>query len=348
MPDSLPRSVVPKSPKISGFTLVELLVVIAIIGILVALLLPAVQSARGAARRMQCSNNLKQISLALHGYQTLHERFPMGFIVDSSATEAWAWTSFVLPQLEQQNLYDKLLVDDRRLHEMILANDPVELALLQTKLDVFRCPSDTVDDLLPSGLSGGAGKIGRTFQGQGSPDGWPTSTSYEAWKPASSNYVGNAGLLDVGGGEKNNGMFYGNSKVRMIDIDDGASNTFLVGERNARCAAGTWIGVRNPPGEGMYGTYFIRGRVSIKLNDPRDAQHDTCTEGFSSEHPGGALFAFADGSIHFISDTIDFNNAGISAADLRKPNPTYDKTQLGIYQRLGARDDEQPIPADAW
>src|SRR4051794_21681889 len=91
-----------------GFTLVELLVVIAIIGILVALLLPAIQAAREAARRSQCQNHLKQLGLACLNYESAKKRLPQGFISQPSGVEAWAWSTFILPYIEEQALYDRL------------------------------------------------------------------------------------------------------------------------------------------------------------------------------------------------------------------------------------------------
>ena len=333
-------------PTKRGFTLVELLVVIAIIGILIALLLPAVQAAREAGRRASCINNLKNLALGLVNYHDTHQALPPGFIHDSNATESWGWSTFVLPFIEQQPLYEKLNPKERRLTELLGSGTAQEQELVQTVLSIYRCPSDTSPDLLPTGLCGG-GKLGRTFVGVGSPTGWPAS-GYVGFAPATSNYPGNAGLWDVASRTENNGIFHGDSKVALGEIFDGTSNTFLLGERDRRCVAGCWVGARNPPGNGMYGSYHIRGRVSVKLNDPRDPAtstnngHDLCTEGFSSPHPDGGHFAFCDGSVHFIADDIDFSNAGLTDSQLRSPR-FFDKTQLGTYQRLGCRDDEQPV-----
>jgi len=330
-----------------GFTLVELLVVIAIIGILIALLLPAVQAAREAGRRASCINNLKQLALGLMNYHGPHNAFPPGFIHDANNTESWGWSVFVLPFIEQQPLYEKLKVKQRRLTELLAGGTAQEHALVQTVLSVYRCPSDTSPDLLPAGLCGG-GKPGRTFVGLGAPFGSP-SGDYVGFQPATANYVGNAGLWDVASRVMNNGVFHGDSQVALAEIFDDTSNTFLLGERDKRCVSGTWIGARNPPGNGMYGSYHVRGRVSIKLNDPRDPAtstnngHDLCTEGFSSPHPGGGHFAFCDGSVHFISENISFSNAGLSDSQLRNQNVYFDPAQLGTYQRLGIRDDEQTV-----
>jgi prepilin-type N-terminal cleavage/methylation domain-containing protein len=125
-----------------GFTLVELLVVIAIIGILVGLLLPAVQAAREAARRMQCSNNLKQLALSAHNYESSHRVFPTGYIRTSGGA-GWGWGALMLPFMEQTALSSQLQVTRANL-DTVLASPPSNMrALMQTPLPTFLCPSDT-------------------------------------------------------------------------------------------------------------------------------------------------------------------------------------------------------------
>src|SRR5205823_7988334 len=128
-----------------GFTLVELLVVIAIIGVLVALLLPAVQAAREAARRMKCQNNLKQFGLALHNYHDAYGRMPASYyrawptsVGTTFGTPGWGWGTMILPRLEQQALFDTLNVSTLQLNASPLTKLPA-----QTPLPMFRCPSDT-------------------------------------------------------------------------------------------------------------------------------------------------------------------------------------------------------------
>src|SRR4051795_12030630 len=144
-----------------GFTLVELLVVIAIIGILVALLLPAIQAAREAARRAKCQSNMKNLALALQNYHSAKQRFPIGFVSQPDSVEAWAWSTFTLPYLEEQSIFDRMRpsetylspVDGSRTGKRNLADlfaSGKDIEVLQTPLSVFRCPSDSTPDLIPA------------------------------------------------------------------------------------------------------------------------------------------------------------------------------------------------------
>jgi prepilin-type N-terminal cleavage/methylation domain-containing protein/prepilin-type processing-associated H-X9-DG protein len=321
-----------------AFTLVELLVVIAIIGVLVALLLPAVQAAREAARRTQCNNNLKQIGLALHNYHDTLQTLPSGWLMKATTEAEWGWTVFILPYAEQQPLYDRLRVNQRRLWDVVL--DTTDRTILQTKLKMYRCPSDITPALSPAGASGLA--CNRHFQCTG------CDINFEL---ATNNYMGNSGYFDPGGLAEHNlealrtGVFHANSRYNFKDITDGLSQTFAAGERDFRCRAGVWAGSRNPPGPDMWGSYFIRARVSVKLNDPRQPPSQcsttSCTEGFGSLHPNGALFLFCDGSVHFINNNIHYDENG---ADPQSNTGTpIDYLQLGAYQRLGMRNDGQNV-----
>jgi prepilin-type N-terminal cleavage/methylation domain-containing protein/prepilin-type processing-associated H-X9-DG protein len=309
-----------------GFTLVELLVVIAIIGILVALLLPAVQTAREAARRIQCVSNMKNIGLALHNHHSAKNVFPMGFVAQPKREEAWGWSTFILPYLEEATIYEQLGVDEQRLADYFIANRRTDVSTSQTPLPIFRCATDTTPDLLP-----GSGDGDRHFRGNNTPRGY---------EPPTSNYIGVKGIYDNRCKDedlescKNTGVFFGNSKISIRKITDGTSHTMMVGERDFRCKAGTWLGVRNPRGAGMFGSHMMIARVSIRFNFPLTGAHNTCTEGFSSSHTGGGNFTFADGSVRFVSNDIDFNNGRYTPDPRRYPNLDY-----GLYQRLGCRDD---------
>ncbi len=311
-----------------AFTLIELLVVIAIIGILVGLLLPAVQSARESGRRIACVNNMHQIGVALHLYENARKEFPVGWQPNEQSRQAeWGWPAEILPMLEQSTLYDSLKVSSTRLADAI--GDSARRPLLTTSIGLFRCPSD----ITPPTLSWGDNthpQYDRRFDCRNCPIGF---------EPATSNYVGNGGLNDPRPvlGSNGNGVFWAETPVRLVDITDGLTKTFAVGERHDRCRAATWIGVRNTPGPDMWGSYWVRARVSVKLNDPRPIRPtNTCTEGFSSAHPGGGNFLYCDGSVASLNNDISFSNDG---ATFNNNNPTYEASGLGVYQRLGIRDD---------
>ena len=328
-----------------GFTLVELLVVIAIIAMLVTLLLPAVQSARAAARRTQCSNNIRNLCLGVLNYETANGKLPPGWLGFTSNQAEWAWTTLTLPYIEEQGLFDALGVKERRLQDVLTSGDAALLQVAATPIAIYNCPADESYELL-------RGKDSARFQ---SPterhfvcSGCPPSAR---WLPAKSNYMGVCGLYDTHGGslnlQKNNGVLYGNSDVSLAKITDGTSKTLMIGERDRRCRQGAWIGVRNPPGPDLWGTYFVRGRVSIRLNDPREidvpagSQSRKCPEGFSSAHIGGAFFAFVDGHVQFLNDDISFANGGINEGQMHNRNnpPSFTAARLGVYQRLGIRND---------
>jgi len=342
----------------SGFTLVELLVVIAIIGVLVALLLPAVQAAREAARRSSCGNNLKQIGIGLHNYHDTILSFPPGWIdVPATNSEQWAWSSMMLPYIEQGPLHGRLGVTRWSL-ELAMTNDSANVyPATRTVLKVFICPSD-------AGHNSGLTHNNRSFDaGLGyTAAGFTTAATSIA---GLNNYMGVSGHRDVVNAAPNTGIFFGHcnpnatntcpnqmgAPVRIAEIFDGTSNTFMVGERETfRCRAGTWLGVRNTQGTNERGVSMVIGHSHPKLNHkvspapggiPWDEPRIGCAEGFSSLHPGGAQFLAADGSVKFISETIQhfwFPNTIVngSLADSQDP-------QNGIYQRLLTRDDNLVI-----
>ena len=302
--------------RFGGFTLIELLVVIAIIGILIALLLPAVQSAREAARRIHCNNNLRQLGLGVLNYNETYGSFPPGCIDGDHNEESWGWGALILAFVEQEPLYEQLRVTERRLTDLLRHHSDRKLA--QMPMATFRCITDETPKRLPPETRHffGDGNVGKIELG-------------------TSNYVACQGLHDQSGPFRNNGVFFNGSGIRLKDITDGASHTFMLGERDERCGSAVWAGCRNPPGPCHWGVYQNRGRVSEKLNSPREPQPrnngrlfccDCCSEGFSSAHPGGASFVFCDGSVHFIGDNIEYNERA-----------------LGMYQRLGIRNDGLPV-----
>ncbi|MEX0794029.1 MAG: DUF1559 domain-containing protein [Pirellulaceae bacterium] len=290
----------------SGFTLVELLVVIAIIGVLVALLLPAVQQAREAARRMSCSNNLKQIGLALHNYHDTHNAFPAGF-VDTNPDHAadseqgpegningLAWSAMVLPFMEQSALYDQIRTQTGGFGRHWNHGGTIDAATVG--LEAYSCPSDTMP-LLNSGRSG----FGKT------------------------NYKANAGTKAA---NDKLGVLWAASNTRIRDITDGTSNTMMVVESSAtadggnqlncggeRCEfkGGLWIGGRYygdaegwHPGINSHDVLSFGGGDTNNMLGRSTATwaHDWIN---NSTHPGGLMSVQCDGSVRFVQETIDMN-----------------------------------------
>jgi len=320
-----------------GFTLVELLVVIAIIGVMVGLLLPAVQAAREAARRMQCSNNLKQVGLALQNYHDTFKSFPSGYIVDTATAgtaEGWAWGALILPYIEQGALHEQLGVTQRALRAALTTGNTFK-PLFQTPVFTYICPTD-------SGFSPGYLAVNRPFNG-----GLGTvAGGLEPLHPPLSNYIGVSGHRDVVNDVANTGILFGNSRVRFADVVDGTSNTVAVGERETLNAkSGTWIGIRAPGGSSTAGVNVAIGHSHPKINDitaanPWNTDRIGGSEGFSSLHPGGAQFVFCDGSVRFLSETIEHWWAPDPASLVNGGANAHTDTRNGLYQRLLSRDDQ--------
>jgi prepilin-type N-terminal cleavage/methylation domain-containing protein/prepilin-type processing-associated H-X9-DG protein len=304
-----------------GFTLVELLVVIAIIGILVALLLPAVQAAREAARRSSCTNNLKQIGLALHNYHDTFGSFPPGY-VDGGTSEHWGWGALVLPFVEQSALHGTLNPGPRTLTTALSSN----LAIMQTKIGVYRCPSDTAPDRNDQRQINSQSLSTSNYVGSNSSD-YPSDIR---GTPSGSNVY------------RADGVFYRNSGIRFADITDGSSNTIAVGERAWQVKGSGGANVNHYAGvvfgqAGSIGTsataniYDITPVLAGTVREINSKATDYGQHTYSSRHPGGAQFALCDGSVRFISETINFNTDNAINTTLERLISIDDGQVVGEY-----------------
>jgi prepilin-type N-terminal cleavage/methylation domain-containing protein len=265
----------------TGFTLIELLVVIAIIGALVAILIPAVQAAREAARRATCKNHLRQIGLALHSYHDVRKTLPTGWLgfdatgqPHAEGERAWGWASRILPFLEEDPL-SKSIRFDRSI------TDPLNRIPRETVLSVCVCPTDPA----PSSV----------FTLQREAGGQPLVDL------GRSNYVGVYGTRELEEfPDDGDGVFFHNSRIGFKHIVDGLSKTFVVGERSSHLGSSTWVGVV-PEGEESMAR--IVGSGDLPPNPANlDSGH---LDDFSSAHPSGTHFLYADGAVNLIGDEID-------------------------------------------
>jgi prepilin-type N-terminal cleavage/methylation domain-containing protein/prepilin-type processing-associated H-X9-DG protein len=276
-----------------GFTLVELLVVIAIIGILIGLLLPAVQSARESGLRTQCANQIRQIGLALQNYHDVKGSFPAGYTSNFNSAgddtgPGWGWAAAILPFMESQYPFNVIQFNQ---NIESAANSSVRVLPIKSYL----CPSD---HLLPTWTASTADSSGNA----GSP----------ICDVASASYVGVFGTGEPGvDGE---GIFFRNSKVKIADITDGTSHTTMVGERSFQWCPSTWVGsVTNasmilPPGSAARAgewaaAGFVLGHTSEGIGGPGSTGAEV--NGFASRHFGGANFTFADAHVDFLATSMD-------------------------------------------
>ncbi len=328
-----------------AFTLVELLVVIAIIGILIALLLPAVQAAREAARRSQCSNNMKQLALAQHNYHDTFKSFSSGYIRGpySANLECWGWHVLIMPYVEQTALSDLLATKSYRLQDVCaLLNPALPTAAavqeaLQSEISGFICPSDANDGLAHANRHFGGG-VGTAAGNLGN------------WRPGLTNYVGNRGTRSNPQSVNDpNGVLFYDSTISFKDIVDGSTNTIMLGERDFKfCRAGAWPGIRSSTGGGSRGiwTSVAQGQARINETNPPIpwGNNHGCGEGFSSMHPGGVQVALCDGSVRFLSDTIDFNRGCQSGCCTWHTNVGAScSTWFTVYPKLMHRMDGLPV-----
>ena len=274
-----------------AFTLVELLVVVAIIGVLIGLLLPAVQSAREASRRSACTNNLRQIGLAIHGHaHARKDQFPEGWLCDPAEVHGevgpgWGWASRVLPHFEETTVGNTVA-------NHVRAGQAISSSATSTKQAVLRgflCPSDAMSGTpLFSPGEDGAGANDE----ESDPDHTPGAEQY-----ARSNYAGMFGTNEIHDDAlAGNGIFFGNSRVPFSHVLDGLSKTILVGERDSRMGGSLWIGMV----EGVCAAPSRIVGVSSHMFDAPDHFED-----FSSRHPAGSNFVFADGHVQLLLNSVD-------------------------------------------
>lgn len=316
-----------------AFTLVELLVVIAIIGVLIALLLPAVQQAREAARRMSCTNNLKQIGLALHNYaSTYSEMFPNnGWAYPGGYPSDFSPLAKLLPMIEQENLQN--LIDfNLYMGHPASADLPAPLQVAAgTRVESFLCPSDPSDGINTLTMSGGT-----TINTAG------TSYGMNVGSGLDDNY-------HPGNGKENDGLCWIGSKIRFASITDGTSNTVVFAESpvgsgtaptsstpkpdfrkfRAQMSSGVNLAMTTNAIENGYSAiessisswsanrqnYWLRGSVPTgptlngiftpNYNCPDMVYGSSKATAARSYHPGGAMGCFADGSVRFMIDTVD-------------------------------------------
>ncbi len=330
----------PKKNRRAGFTLIELLVVIAVIAILMALLLPAVQQAREAARRTQCKNNLKQLGLALHNYHDAYSVFPPAYIGNpyvsgtnngvtypddnGNGVSGFAWGTLLLPALDQSSLYNQFDIN-----QPCWASRNVPLA--KTKLTLFLCPTAT----------GGSDGF-QVERYNGSPAYAPKNPTpfSPAITFAHSHYVTNAGIHQPWGRVTNyddfstpepipangnqpamiDGPFYRNSRISSSSVTDGLSQTIFLGEHSSILSNKTWVGVvpfgaTCPKGSfpsdcnsagclvGAHSGPDTHDHPQVVIHAPNNPFGHT--DEMYSEHVGGANILMGDGSVRFVSQFID-------------------------------------------
>jgi prepilin-type N-terminal cleavage/methylation domain-containing protein/prepilin-type processing-associated H-X9-DG protein len=293
-----------------AFTLIELLVVIAIIGLLVALLLPAVQAARESARRTQCSNNLHQIGIALQSYEAAMRSLPAGYISQFTAGTAttpsvdtgpgWGWAAFLLNSLEESSLH-ALIRFDRPIEDVL--NLPVRTQ----SVSVYLCPSDSVAQIWSA-------RDGRSLQNKQIITVSDIGALPKICDVAPANFVGMFGPTEPG--IDGAGLFFRNSHVRFREILDGTSSTIAVGERSHLLGEATWLGsvtgavlAPGPEDTDGIGTFEAEHSSVMVLGasgehiSPGDPNGEP--DMFFSMHPGGVNFVFADGHVAFLSTETD-------------------------------------------
>jgi prepilin-type N-terminal cleavage/methylation domain-containing protein/prepilin-type processing-associated H-X9-DG protein len=365
-----------------GFTLIELLVVIAIIAVLIALLLPAVQSAREAARRAQCTNNLKQLALAANNYESSSGCYPGGSysnynggapsgrcatgVAPCDFPENFSAFVRMLPYTDQAPMYNSVNFN-------LTSGNFENLTVCGVRLNILTCPSDTQNDpvpLVPGTKNASFNTVGNLKLAM--PPG--------NWIQAFSSYAGNAGTWDYGYNTTNgttvftqyNGTIYNDSTVKIAMVTDGTSNTFMFAEHSKSMAALNdpyyYISDMSWQSGRWYDTLFatlypmttnLQGN-SVQANGPFGYYAITIA---SSLHPGGANFAFCDGSVRFLKSTISswtFNTGNTDPGGNALPDGAtatkvtggtyyqFGSAQLGVYQKLSTRAGGEVVSSDQY
>lgn len=262
-----------------GFTVLELLAVVGICSTLAAVVLPAVGSAREAARRMQCVNQLKQVGIALHSYHEIAGSFPTGWQWEVTNNSAYGWAVPLLPYLEQRSIYERT---DRN----ALLTDPTNTQARATSIGLFLCPSDITES---------------TFLLSWEDE--TTDASGPLFDLPTASYFGVFGTHEPDGDDgafiqpEGDGTFIESRSIRLVDLQRGASNTIIVGERTMARVPSTWLGVDRA---GADAACRLTGNA---WTAPNCELCDECE--FASRHPGGANFLWADGRVGFVSEAID-------------------------------------------
>jgi prepilin-type N-terminal cleavage/methylation domain-containing protein/prepilin-type processing-associated H-X9-DG protein len=275
----------------AGFTLIELLVVIAIIAVLIGLLLPAVQKVREAAARTQCANNMRQIGIAMHNYHDAYRAFCPG---RTTVAPMHSWTAHILPFIEQDNV--------QRAYSFNLDwNNPVNYTAIRIQVNIFNCPAT------PPGL--------RTDNNiAAAPACGDYSTISEIKWFVAINCFGYPRFTNVTGDPRQVGALVKDQRTRITEITDGTSNTILVAEDAGRPDLYITGGVKGDPSIAGWkeGGWADPGApFSIDGSDTNGSVPGSCAMNCSNNsevysfHNGGALFLFADGSVHFISSSLD-------------------------------------------
>jgi prepilin-type N-terminal cleavage/methylation domain-containing protein/prepilin-type processing-associated H-X9-DG protein len=329
----------------AAFTLVELLVVIAIIGVLVGLLLPAVQSAREASQRSACINNLKQIGVGMHGHLSAMRYFPPGYVGvlpgrtgnawDSNNQFTWSWGALLLPYVEEQELYDRLAPRRRRLYDHVSPNGGQQ-SDLERQLPGFVCPSD---GRLPRLNSNRTINVSGTAIPTTSSNYVGSNTSYK-WHSGGRfcggpGGVGGAPVSQWGGtAPEASGMFWRDSNLTPSKILDGLSSTIMVGERcwGSDGAPGAALAIANQADNEQLSVERSLATAAVALNSLTER-----TRSFSSMHGGNLNFLMCDGAVATIAETVNHT------VD-RQWSTTVTSTPWSVFERLVGRSDGQQTP----